>query len=183
VDSTIDQLWRRIEAGLQLPTGLPLAPGASAAAITNLERLLGIHLPSDIRDSQSRHDGGFPMQLPHLVTILSVEEIGNWWQVLEELLHDEEWARQPPLNFTEEALRSSPHPGPIQPVWWHQCWIPIAFDLGGNLSCVDLVPAPGGIVGQIIDWDHECGPTRVLFASFAHLLAALADDIESHLDW
>jgi hypothetical protein len=47
---------------------------------------------------------------------------------------------------------------------------------------VDLVPAPGGIIGQIIDWDHECGPSRVLFPGFTHLLAALADEVEAHIN-
>jgi hypothetical protein len=41
-----------------------------------------------------------------------------------------------------------------------------------------MAPAAGGVSGQIIDWDHECGPSRVLFQDFAHLLAAFADQLE-----
>ena len=180
---TVDQLWQRLEVGLPDVTGMSLAPGASLEAVTHVEQVLGVHLPDDVTVSYRRHNGGFPMQLATNMTILPLEDIVSSWQILEELRHDEAWASQPPYYFSEEALRlGPPSPGPIQPVWWYQGWIPIAADLGGNLSCVDLVPAPGGILGQIIDWDHECGPSRVLFPSFTHLLAALADEMEGRLD-
>ena len=180
---TFDQLWQRLEASVPDVTGEPLAPGASLEAVTQVEQVLGVHLPDDVTASYRRHNGNFPMQLPIQMTVLPLDDIVSWWQTLEELRHDESWANQPPLYFTKEALRSGrPSSAPIQPVWWHQCWVPIAADLGGNLSCVDLVPAPGGLVGQIIDWDHECGPTSVLFSSFTHLLTALADEMEARLD-
>lgn len=179
----LDQLWERLDVGLPVLTGEPLALGAARAAITHVESLLGLPFPQDVATSYRRHNGGYSMQLVTLMTILPLDDVASWWQILEELRHDDEWARQPPYYFSEEALRlGPPYPGPIQPVWWHQRWIPIAADLGGNLSCVDLVPAPGGSVGQIIDWDHECGPSRVLFPSFTHLLAALADEVEASLN-
>lgn len=178
----IAALWQRLEVGLPPLTGSPLAPGASEAAITHLESVLGIRLPEDVRASYGRHDGGFPMQLANPMTLLPLEGSAEWWQILAELRQDDEWARQTPYYFTEEAVRLGSQPGPIQPVWWHPRWIPVAADRGGNLSCMDLAPAPGGTVGQIIDWDHECGPVEVLFPSLTHLLTALADEVENTIN-
>lgn len=181
----IDQVWRQIETVLRLhvlATGPQLASGASERAIEQLESVLGVALPEDFRASYRRHDGGFTMRLASHMEILPLERIAETWQILEELLHDDEWARQPPYYFREEVVRSGWQAGPIQPIWWHRRWIPFGTDSAGNLSCLDLAPAPGGTAGQIIDWDHECGPSRVLFPGFWHLLAALADQIERGTD-
>jgi cell wall assembly regulator SMI1 len=182
--NTIDQLWRRIEASLRLqtpPTGPHLAPGTSKQAIEQLEGVLGGLLPEDFRASYRRHNGGFTMHLVTPMECLPIERIAQTWQLLEELLHDE-WAGQPPYYFTEEVVRSGWQTGPIQPVWWHRRWIPFGSDSAGNLACLDLTPAAGGTRGQILDWDHECGPSRVLFPTFQLLLAALADQMESSID-
>jgi len=110
--------------------------------------------------------------------MLPLTEMAEWWRIHEHLLHDERWASTPPYYFTDEVVRSGYQAGPVQSVWWHRRWIPFASELAGNLTCIDLAPASGGTVGQIIDWDHECGPTRVLFPDFTRLLAAFADQLE-----
>lgn len=115
------------------------------------------------------------------MTLLPLEGIAEWWQILEELRLDDDWARQMPYYFAEAAVRFGLRPGPIQPVWWHPRWIPAAADRGGNLSCVDLALAPEGTVEQMIDWDHESGPVDALFPSFMHLLTALADEMEHNI--
>lgn len=58
---------RRVRIGFlcHAPSLLPglasqLAPSAAALAITQLEIVLGVHLPEDVRASYGRHDGGFP---------------------------------------------------------------------------------------------------------------------------
>jgi cell wall assembly regulator SMI1 len=177
----IDQLWRRIETRLPLgasPTGPHLAAGASDQALERLEAALGGVLPEDFRASYRRHDGGFTMRLVTSMDILPLAGIIEAWQVLEELLRDEEWARTPPYYFSEEVVRSGWRTGPIQPVWWSRHWIPFAADRAGNHACLDLAPAAGGMKGQIIDWDHECGPSRVLFTDSAPLLTAFAAQLE-----
>lgn len=140
-------------------------------------------LPEDIRASYRRHNGGYEVQLVTPMKILPVEGTLEHWQILRELLDDDDWASQPPYYFTDEiVLRSGWQPGPIQPVWWHQRWVPFGMDNAGNHTCLDLAPAPGGAIGQILDWDHECGPSRVLFPSFHQLLTAFADQLESAPD-
>lgn len=179
---TIDELWQRIETGWRrraAPTKPQPRPGASQQAIERLEGMLGAGLPQHFQASYRRHDGGYSIELVTPMEIVPLEGIAETWRILEELLHDDEWARQPPYYFTEEVVRSGWQTGPIQPVWWHRRWIPFGSDLAGNLTCLDLAPASRGTMGQILDWDHECGPSRVLFPSFQHLLAALAEQLES----
>lgn len=185
MDDVIDQTWRRIETSLsvQTPTTLAqLAPGAAEQAIKELENIIGATLPQDFRVSYRRHDGGYTVNLVSPMEIMSLPGIADSWRMLEELLHDDQWARQEPYYFTGDSVKSGWQTGPIQPVWWNRRWIPFGSDSTGNLSCLDLDPAAGGTVGQIIDWDHECGPSRVLFPGFRELLEAFADQMESGKD-
>jgi cell wall assembly regulator SMI1 len=178
----IHELWRRVEAAMAVhaPDDLKrLTPGASDEALVRVEGVLGLTLPPDVRTSYQLHDGGYTVQLVSSMMILPLGKIVEWWRTLEELLHDEDWANQPPYYFSEEVVASGWQVGSVQPVWWHRRWIPLGSDNGGNLCCLDMAPAPGGTDGQIIDWDHECGPSRVLYPGFHQLLSALADHIES----
>ncbi len=181
---TIEELWQHIEEILssQFPhLWHELAPGASKEKLSSLERSLNMTLPKDIWASYYRHDGGYHIQLASDVRILSLEEILKEWLLLKELLDDETWATQAPYYFSnEKALRLGWHPEPIQPVWWHQHWIPFGIDTAGNYSCIDLAPAQWGTSGQILDWDHECGPSRVLFSSFHTLLQSFAAQLKEH---
>ena len=69
--------------------------------------------------------------------------------------------------------RSEPE-GPIQTDWWNNAWLPLTENDDGDYVCLDFAPAAGGTVGQIIDWSHELGATRVLANSFGEWLAKLA---------
>jgi len=179
----LEQLWECIEAAIQLqaPPHEPiLTPGASEQAIADIERELGVMLPEDVRASYRRHDGGFSLEPVIYMDMSPLAEMAESWHILTDLLRDEEWANQPPYYFSEVVVRSGWQTGPIQPVWWNRRWIPFASELAGNLLCIDLAPAPGGTIGQIIDWDHECGPSRVLFPSFEHLLTSWSEQLEAH---
>lgn len=179
---TIEQLWQRIEAAMRAhaPDALArLAPGADVQAIKQLENELEVILPQSFQDSCRVHEGGYTLELVSQMEVLSLEGIAAVWHVLEELLEDVEWASQQPYYFTEEVVRSGWETGPIKPVWWHRSWIPFGEDPTGNLCCLDMDPAPGGTVGQIIDWDHEAGPSRVLHRGFEQLLAAFAERLEN----
>ncbi len=74
--------------------------------------------------------------------------------------------------------------GPVRAVYWHPRWIPVAYDGSGDHLCLDLAPAPGGTVGQVIVFHHDQGHRRVLAASFSAWLEQLADRLESgQLAW
>jgi cell wall assembly regulator SMI1 len=60
-------------------------------------------------------------------------------------------------------------PGEHAGLWeghWHRGWLPIASDGGGDSWSLDVDPAPGGVIGQIVYFDHEVGSTPVLYPSF-----------------
>jgi cell wall assembly regulator SMI1 len=57
---------------------------------------------------------------------------------------------------------------------WSLLWIPI-LDAEGEKIQIDLDPAPGGKVGQVID-TSECG-YRVLARNFREFMAQYANDL------
>jgi cell wall assembly regulator SMI1 len=112
------------------------------------------------------------------MNIFSLKDIVAEWQMFKELEDVGTWSDADiPYYFQEDGLGWQTRP--IQPVWWHQRWIPIGRDRAGNLCCLDLVPASGGSVGQVIDRDHEAGPSRVLASSFLEVLSTFASDLEA----
>ena len=62
--------------------------------------------------------------------------------------------------------------------FWQRGWVPFADNGAGDYLCVDLAPAAGGTVGQIIVHGHETGRHHVLAASLGEYLTALADRME-----
>ncbi len=155
---TVEALWRQIETWLSihaLHAWHMLRPGASQWEIQEAEVALGITLPEHFKASYRIHDGGY------IIDLVTEIDAGI------------------PYYFTEHVTPSGWQTGPIQPVWWHQRWIPFGRDRAGNHCCLDLIPAPGGSVGQIIDRDHEAGPSRVLAASFLEVLSTFASDLEA----
>ena len=61
---------------------------------------------------------------------------------------------------------------------WQRGWLPIASDGGGNSWSLDLDPAPGGGVGQIVYFDHEVGSTAVLYPSFTAWFAHYVEQVD-----
>ena len=68
--------------------------------------------------------------------------------------------------------------GPIQPHNWNLRWLPVTGG-SGNHYCVDLDPAPGGTIGQIIWFEHDAGPIRVVASGFTAWLEQYASDLEA----
>jgi cell wall assembly regulator SMI1 len=57
-------------------------------------------------------------------------------------------------------------------------------DNSGDGVMIDLDPSPGGAVGQVIKFDHEDGPVRVLAPGFAAWLARIAAALDAgKLTW
>jgi cell wall assembly regulator SMI1 len=144
--------------------------------LVQAEATLAVTLPEDFKASYRIHNGGVSLFVGMSESFLPLADVVGDWFVYQDLKeHQSGWAETPP-GFLTDPERKRP---PIQPVWWHEKLIPFATDGAGNTWCVDLDPTPGGQVGQIIDWDHEDGPTRVLFPSFQALLSQLAHDLEA----
>lgn len=171
----IEQNWQRITRwhAQHTPEGtLVLAEGASEAQIAKLEAVIGARLPDDLRHSLKLHNGqlddGF---LLYHGELLSVEQIEWVWQMYSDMQRDEDWGLSE--GYETHALQ-----GPIRPVHWDALRIPLT-DNSGNAVMLDLLPAEGGLVGQLIEFDHETGPQGVIAPSFAAWLGQLADELEA----
>ncbi len=125
-----------------------LNPPATPEAIDALATQLGVTLPDQLRESLLRHDGAPEGSWPR-GELLSCERIVNETADWRQLLADGELADRTP---------SEPSPQ-MAPVWWHQSWLCLDSDGGGNGAVMDLAPQGDGTVGQILDMDHEVGPS------------------------
>ena len=167
------EIWKRIDRWLEANAPDLLAslnPGASDQEIAETESFLGVTFPDDVRASYRIHNGQAPDQggLIEACELLALEDIRNQWSVWKELLDAGDFADS----------RSSPV-GPIVTDWWHPKWIPLTYDGSGNHHSLDLAPAPGGNVGQIIMMWHDDSDRPLIAPSFREWLGALADGLES----
>jgi cell wall assembly regulator SMI1 len=167
-------IWRRIDThfAASIPDILerlgPLADGASEDEIARLEGTMGIRLPEDVRQSYAIHDGTGGRDLYTAYGLSDLEEIARNWTGMRGLSEGVEFeGRNPRPN------------GPIKIQWWNPRWVPITDSGSGNHICVDLDPAEGGTPGQLIDWDHERGPTKVIATGLREYLGRFADDLEA----
>ncbi|WP_313518876.1 SMI1/KNR4 family protein [Pseudomonas sp.] len=153
--------WQRLDAWLARNDPARLAdlnPPASADAIRELERTLGLTLPGAFVDCLNAHDGqrGQAGALFDGNQFLPIRHIAMSWSSWTELLEDG--------DFDGRVAR--PDAG-IRDGWWQRGWVPFASNGGGDYLCLDLTPAPQGRVGQVIEVLHDV-PQRVLVApSFA----------------
>ena len=166
-------IWERIERWLadNAPEVLSsLQPGATDDAISETEAFLDVTFPIDVRNSYGIHDGQ-TSDGPGLFDgweFLSLDAIRYHWSIWKELLDDNALSRS----------ESQPD-GPIRNDWWNPKWIPLTYDGSGNHHCLDLSPAPGGDVGQIIMMWHDA-PTRSIVAnSLRAWLEQFAQDLET----
>lgn len=143
------QLWDRWEAWLAEKASDwfdRLPPGADPGALDAAEAALGVPLPADLRASYARHDGDGS------VRNMTLGIVGNHgWLSLAAALQTraERNAQLRDGVYTGPAFDVRAR-GPVQAVWWHEAWLPITDDGSSNHLCVDLAPAEGGEVGQII---------------------------------
>ena len=56
--------------------------------------------------------------------------------------------------------------GPIKRNYWNRRWIPFAENQCGDNIYLDLDPAEGGNVGQIVDWWTDRGLSKLIAPDF-----------------
>ncbi|RYX80736.1 glucan biosynthesis protein [bacterium] len=174
---TIVSAWKRIAAwyDANTPEGtLVLAPGASEEEIVHLENTIGFRLPDDLRASFAVHNG-----VTNEAFLLYHGELLSLKGVLQEHQGRLQWQREDGYgvgpDYEPRDIESS---SPIKPVFWNPLRLPLT-DNSGNAVMSDFDPAPGGQWGQIIAFDHEVGPQRVLGPSFGQWLTSLAEGLEN----
>ncbi|MGI5184440.1 SMI1/KNR4 family protein [Dactylosporangium sp. CA-152071] len=183
VDDEIVAAWRRIEAALGrvLPAALELLPGpADGAAVEAVEAALRVALPEDFKASLLVHNGttwGMPSPMPLYQLYGTDDLVGQtreWWDCADpdpELDEPGAWA----YHIDEGSLHLS---GAVRPVVGGERTV-LVGDLNGDvLWYLDLDPAPGGTVGQVVRVDVECAMWDVLAPSWRQLLLDYAAELE-----
>lgn len=143
--------------------GVSLPPGASEAQLAEAEKSLGEALPEEVRAFYLAHDGGGSDYICEGRELLSLTRIVAEWKIWKEL-HDGH-------EFDDHVGRCDVSPG-VQNVWWVPSWIPVTYNGGGDHHMVDLAPAEGGAVGQVISFWHADPDRKVEASSFLAWLAA-----------
>ena len=170
VKVSVEASWRRIDGWLSRVAPFlveRMNSGATPEAIAATEKTIGMELPEAVRASYLIHDGSGVMGLFPAGDYLSLkqmrDEYAKWKWLVEEGLGEEEGTPD----------------GPIQKVHCHPGWIPLADYQSGDHILIDLAPAEGGKVGQLINFSHETVPENVAAVGMAEYLAYLADGLEA----
>lgn len=168
-DEESRNLWGRIEAWLATnapPLFDALRPGLSNAAIARAEARMGLVLPDVIHSVYRVHDGGSFLDFVES-EMLALESAVD----TRAMMNDIGWGNAPELPNIGESH------GPVKPVWWDSRWLPFVGD-GGNFLCIDLAPASGGTVGQVVEYLKADGRRTVLFPSVTAWLEHWANRLE-----
>ena len=163
--------WARIERWLVAHAPAILAdmrPGASAADIRAAEQQLGCTFSDAVREWFATHDGSENCALMEYWDLNPLAEVVRSWKVLKGIFDS---------GFFNEF--SSKPAGPIRSEWWHPAWVPLTSEPGGNHLCLDLAPAAGGQVGQVISWVHDDSVREVVAPTFSAWFEQLADGLEA----
>jgi len=169
----MEKIWNRIDSWLQ--ANLPeiysdLLPGATEEEIRLAEEHMGVYFPEDVKISYRIHNGQIGDESPLLGEweLLSLEDMINQWNIMKKLFDAG--------KFTNIASKPI---GPVRADWWNIKWVPVAYNGAGDLYCLDLAPASGGEVGQIISFWHMDEKRERLASNFRNWLHRYADDIEN----
>ncbi|MEP6519247.1 SMI1/KNR4 family protein [Microcoleus vaginatus] len=172
-------IWNRIDSWLaaNAPEILNnLQPGATHEAIKAAEQFLEIEFTEDVKSSYRIHNGQLEERysvMPYWQFLCLEGMIGEWnsWK---ELLDTADFKEEDGNDYgcaSDGLIRTE--------LWWNPKWIPIASNLSGDSLCLDLDPAPGGQVGQIIFMCHDDGYRGFIAKSLREWLEQLATDLEA----
>jgi cell wall assembly regulator SMI1 len=68
----------------------------------------------------------------------------------------------------------------VRPEFWNPDWIPFAAAADrGDYLMLDMAPAPGGRIGQVIEWRHDTNERRLVAPSLETLLRQTAEGLEA----
>ncbi len=178
--STLDTLWRRLEAWVRQNADAPLRlrPGVAEADLSAAEADLGFALPPELRAFLRVHDGQDVTDddldifawMPGCAPLASLEAIVAEWRV-ERLQNEQSYAGHHPLVVSR---------GRLHHFLWHPRRIPIAGAplWGSERTFVDLFPGPEGRAGQVVTFVNGI-ELALLGPSLAHALQLHVEALES----
>ncbi|MPV60685.1 molybdenum cofactor biosynthesis protein MoaA [Burkholderia sp. HI2761] len=162
------ETWQRLDSAFaadssRLPGGLN-GP-ASDDEIAVLQTALGTTLPDAFVDSLRIHNGQTDPgdEFSGSDALLSAHEIVTQWRIWKGLVDGGDF----------DGVTSEPDSG-IRNEWYNLKWIPFTHDGSGNHLCLDLDPAEGGTIGQVIRVWHDDEQRERVAESFPEWLAGVA---------
>lgn len=171
--ASISDLWSRVHTWLSLNAPKILGNlnrAASDADIDAAERALGCKMPEEWRKLYRVHNGMNSNQnsgsLFFGMQFLSLEKA-----VREHANSNTAGIEPLPVRASDPGIRKADMNNPK--------WIAFAHDGGDTLLRVDLDPAPGATVGQVIFTDHADDTVILLAPSLQQFLMTFVDDLES----
>lgn len=164
----IRETWKQLDDWFAADaTRLPgeLNGPASDDEIAALHAALGPTLPDELVGSLRIHDGQAEPGVAFVENdvLLGTAEIAAQWSIWRGLVAAGDF----------DGITSEPDAG-IRDDWYNLKWILFTHDGSGNHLCVDLDPAEGGVVGQVIRVWHDDAVRERVARSFAQWLAGVA---------
>lgn len=168
---TVQDSWAKMEALLAkiAPDVISdLNEGAEDFLFSALEAKIGVDLPDEFVEFYKIHNGqnfeavgGFI----YCEQLLPITGVIDEWNIWKKLYDDKDF----------DDSQSSPAKG-IKDDWWNPLWIPITSDGSGNNYCVDLDPAEGGKIGQVIRMWHDDAIRELVANSISEWFLQLIDE-------
>lgn len=165
----IGNAWQRIERVLNRrasKVAATLAPPATEQEIAEVERVLKLTLPDDLKQSLRIHNGQIdPSQLCSFVQfyiLLSTSQIIESWQMYTET----------DLRIRRENRDESP---PLF-LWWRTAWIPFAR-ADGDVLCINCNP-DSAKVGAVIEAPQAGCQVLVVANSYSEWLEAATNRLQ-----
>lgn len=165
--------WKRIKFWMQIHAPHLIEfinTGTGTGDFVALETAIGKPLPRTFKKFYKTHNGqregsdGFI----DAEEMLSTQRMLGEWKTWKELIDD----------GTFKDIYSDPDPG-IKNDWYNRYWIPITYDGAGNHLAMDLDPAAGGRVSQIISVDHDDGQRKLIAPTFKDFIKNYVRKLES----
>jgi cell wall assembly regulator SMI1 len=182
--------WDRVDRVLERHAPLvfnSLRPPATETQISEMETLVGVRFPEEIRVAYLRHDGqcagdhwlipagnGWPSIFLVTGCWCNLQQMKAIWQIQ----FKTRWETRANCPEMYPQYDSSWDALEIRPERWNRGWIPISINPSLYNLYVDMAPAPAGKLGQIIVDDDQDEP-GVVMPGLDIYLTALCDALES----
>lgn len=173
----MERLEKWLETNLQ-EVYVDLAPGCREADLAEFEKQVGITFPESLKDLYRMHDGqvGGANTGPFFgLTFLSLAGARTHWESWRNVVDE---CSQEDMKGASRFSKSA-KAGAIKEIYANKCWIPFAYDYGGNHLGVDLDPGELGNVGQVINFGRDDDEKFVLGSSVETFLEWLVEQLES----
>lgn len=166
--------WKRIGKWLNKNAAgwKPMKRKATDNQIAKAEAELGVEFPADLKESYAIHNGMqscsfFPGRSRCEFYLNPLSEMLSEHRSLCELLKIGDFEGNE--HEVDKGIRA---------VTWDPTWLPFASNGGGDHFCVDLTPAKGGKLGQVILVCFDASHRRKLAPSLKDYLYGFANQLE-----